>query len=185
LRPGYVANHGSDGSPALSFSGGTRLSYSPVAGLANGNFTAIWLFNKTTGVSAFWSQSNTVDSDTRVWAGIVTTTGRLSAKEDAGPEFDLNTTAGSATDGAWNILTVRRSGNVWGVRLNESAEETTTNALGAITTDQATIGGLMLAAAPNLSFEGFLREGFIFDAYKSNAEQVLVRQFIRDGWPGI
>jgi hypothetical protein len=187
VRPTWQADHG-DGAPAIEFVGasGTRLAYTALTGLANGDFTAIMLAKKTTGNGIIWSQSSSTDGDTRLWTGGLGTTAYLAAVSDAGandgPEF---TAAGTMTDAVWHIITVRRSGNVWGIRLNEGAEATATDAMGVATTDIAHIGGLMLATAPTLMLDGFWREGLIYTAYKSDADQLLVRNDIRAYWPSI
>jgi hypothetical protein len=184
VRPTWQADHG-DGAPAIAFNGGipTRLTYTAITGLANANFTTIWLFKKTSGNGAIWCQSNTAISNTSVWCGGIGTTTYSAAVADAGGGPEV--TQAGFTDATWHIITMRRSGNTWGVRLNEGTEATAVNAMGTATTNQAFIGSLMNAAVPAHPLTGHWREGLIYTAYKSDADQLLVRDAIRAYWPSI
>jgi hypothetical protein len=187
LRPDYQADHG-DGAPALGFrsADGTRLAHAPVTSIPGGDFTVIWLFKRTGATAFVWSQSRSTNNTAYTLVGMLSGGQGYCAtySDDSSTAVERNSanTIGAAD---WGIVTARRQGDVFGVRINEGAEATVSDPGGACTVDQAFIGLLMLQAAPNTPLDGFVREGLIFDAYKSDPDQVLVRQYIRDKWPSI
>jgi hypothetical protein len=105
LRPVWQADHG-DGAPAISFDNtvtANRLEYSAFAGLGNGDFTAIWLFKKTSGNGIMWSQGNSADADTRLWLGALGASSYSQIITDTGVTIEPN--QAGWTDATWHILT--------------------------------------------------------------------------------
>jgi hypothetical protein len=187
LRPQWEADHG-DGAPAIAqlLSAGERLGYTPVPNLPAGDFTTIMLFKAQADTNyVVWGQAN--NSVSNPFVAIFRLTGganRLSARGDSGTQAEI-ATANTVAHANWAIVTVRRSANVFGVRLNEGTEVTATVAIGATTIDNGTIGCALIGGALTFPLVGWWRELRVYQTYKSNEDQVFIRDSIRAEWPSI